>query len=176
MRSLPASKKAKSVDREASSPEERPRRGRPDPLGDLFLDVQRTADRLMRGLEEALRPTRVTPVQYLVLRSLRRAGAIGMPSNQIVREMTTHDPDMTRLLDKLESRGIIERQRDRDDRRIYRVSLTRSGARLLKNLTKLTRELHREQFNTISRRQALALTRMLDRVNEAPIPDLTQDE
>jgi len=176
MRSLPASKKAKLVERPEQTHHQRPRRGRPDPLGDLFLDVQRTADRLMRGLEEALRPTRITPVQYLVLRSLRRAGAIGMPSNEIVREMTTHDPDMTRLLDKLEDRGIIERQRDREDRRIYRVSLTRSGVRLLKNLTKLTRELHRKQFTTISRRQALTLTRMLDSVNEAPIPDLDEND
>ncbi|MBC7783534.1 MAG: MarR family transcriptional regulator, partial [Burkholderiales bacterium] len=73
-------------------------------MADLFIHVQRTADRLMQGLEDALRPTGITPVQYLVLRSLRQAGAAGMPSNQIVRDMTTHDPDMTRLLDKLEER------------------------------------------------------------------------
>jgi MarR family transcriptional regulator, organic hydroperoxide resistance regulator len=150
--------------------------GRPDPQGDLFLDIQRTGDRLMRGLEEALRPHKVTPVQYLVLRSLRRAGAGGMPSNEIVREMTTHDPDMTRLLDKLEDRGIIARRRDPDDRRIYLVRLTRDGARVLKALSKVARELHRKQFNTLTKRQAEALARLLDSVNEAPIPDLDEEE
>jgi DNA-binding MarR family transcriptional regulator len=130
----------------------------------------------MRGLEEALRPTKVTPVQYLVLRSLRRAGVAGMPSNQIVREMTTHDPDMTRLLDKLEKRGIIQRRRDPDDRRIYRVSMTRAGARLLKNLTKLTRDLHRLQFATVTRKQTESVSRLLDTINQAPIPDLDEED
>jgi len=93
-----------------------------------------------------------------------------MPSNQIVRGMTTHDPDMTRLLDKLEERGVIERWRDKDDRRVYRVKLTRHGARLLRELSQITRELHRKQFNTIDRRKVTTLTRLLESVNEAPIP------
>jgi len=145
-------------------------RGRKDVLTDLFVALQRTADRLMQGLEDALRKSGVTPVQYLVLRSLRQAGSAGMPSNQIVRGMTTHDPDMTRLLDKLEEREIIERWRDRDDRRIYRVRLTRQGARLLRELSAITHELHRKQFNTIDKRKIAALTRLLESVNEAPIP------
>ncbi len=167
------SKKAKSNAQRVKEMPSRPR-GRPDPMADLFIDIQRTADRLMRGLEETLRPTKITPVQYLVLRSLRRAGAEGMPSNQIVQQMTTHDPDMTRLLDKLEKRGIIERRRDPEDRRIYRVSMTREGARVLKNLTKLTRELHRRQFSTIPKKYIAMISRMLDVVNEAPIPDLDE--
>ncbi len=145
-------------------------RGRRDVLADLFVAVQRTADRLMQGLEDALRRSGVTPVQYLVLRSLRQAGAAGMPSNQIVRGMTTHDPDMTRLLDKLEERAVIQRWRDKDDRRVYRVKLTRQGARLLRELSLITRELHRKQFNTIDRRKVKALTRLLETINEAPIP------
>ncbi|MBC7784344.1 MAG: hypothetical protein H7144_10940, partial [Burkholderiales bacterium] len=59
---------------------------------------------------------------------------------------------------------------DRSDRRIYRVSLTRDGARLLKNLSMLTRELHRRQFTTINRRHVTTLARLLGDVNEAPIP------
>lgn len=145
-------------------------RGRRDVLADLFVAVQRTADRLMQGLEDALRRTGFTPVQYLVLRSLRQAGSAGMPSNQIVRGMTTHDPDMTRLLDKLEERGVIMRWRDKDDRRVYRVKLTRHGARQLRELSLITRELHRKQFNTIDRRKVKSLTRLLETINEAPIP------
>lgn len=177
MRHMSASKRAKQSSESLPMKQEnlRPHRGRRDPLGDLFLDVQRTGDRLMQGLEEALRPTKITPVQYLVLRSLRRAGIAGMPSNQIVREMTTHDPDMTRLLDKLEKRGIIVRRRDADDRRIYRVSMTRQGARVLKNLTKITRDLHRKQFTTLTRKQIASVSRLLETMNQAPIPDLDDD-
>lgn len=139
---------------------------------DLFLTLQRVADRLMQGLEEALRPTGVTPVQYLVLRSLRAARAAGMPSKQIVRQLTTHDPDITRLLDKLEERGVVERWRETDDRRVVRVRLTRDGARLLRHLTLLTRDLHRKQFRPITARETQTLHRLLDELNETPIPGL----
>lgn len=147
-----------------------PVRGRRDGFVDLFMTLQRTADRLMQGLEEALRRTGITPVQYLVLRSLRAAGSAGMPSNQIARNMTTHDPDMTRLLDKLEERDVITRWRDKTDRRVYRVKLTREGAILLRELSQITRDLHRKQFSTLDARQVKALTRTLSTVNDAPIP------
>lgn len=145
-------------------------RGRRDALGDLFIALQRTADRLMQGMEDALRQSGCTPVQYWVLRSLRQAGSGGMPSNQIVRDMTTHDPDMTRLLDKLEERGVVERWRDKSDRRVYRVKLTREGARMFRDISKRVRELHRKQFATIDRRRVESLTNTLRTVNEAPIP------
>ena len=153
-----------------------PSRGRRDGYSDLFLSLQRTADRLMQGLEDALRTTGITPVQYLVLRSLREAGSAGMPSNQIARNMTTHDPDMTRLLDKLEERDVITRWRDKDDRRVYRVKLTREGAILLRQLTKITRDLHRKQFNTLDGRQVKGLTRTLQAINDAPIPGRKKHE
>ena len=145
-------------------------RGRRDTLGDLFIALQRTADRLMQGMVDALKQSGCTPVQYWVLRSLRQAGAGGIPSNQIVRDMTTHDPDMTRLLDKLEERGIVERWRDKSDRRVYRVKLTRDGTRMFRDINKRVRELHRKQFSTIDRRRSESLTRTLGTINEAPIP------
>ena len=151
-------------------PDDAPSRGRRDGYVDLFLSLQRAADRQMQGLEDALRRSGVTPVQYLVLRSLREAGSAGMPSNQIARNMTTHDPDMTRLLDKLEEREVIKRWRDKSDRRVYRVKLTREGAILLRELSLVTKELHRKQFSTLDRRQVQSLTRMLKNVNETPIP------
>jgi DNA-binding MarR family transcriptional regulator len=176
MRRIIVSKKKQHATEVRSGGESFSVRGRRNPYADLFLSIQRTADRLMQGLEDALRQTGITPVQYLVLRSLREAGAEGMPSNQIVRNMTTHDPDMTRLLDKLEERAIIERRRDRSDRRIYRVKLTRHGARLLRGLSKITADLHRRQFDCVSEAGTEKLKRLLECVNEAPIPDLDQDD
>ena len=145
-------------------------RGRRDVLGDLFIALQRTADRLMQGMEDALKQSGCTPVQYWVLRSLRQAGSAGMPSNQIVRDMTTHDPDMTRLLDKLEERDVVERWRDKDDRRVYRVKLTRHGARVFRDISKRVTETNKKQFSTIDKRKIEALTKMLGSINEAPIP------
>jgi DNA-binding MarR family transcriptional regulator len=170
MRQVRIAKRSRLDAAPLGEPSERRLRGKPDPLSDLFLAVQRTADRLMQGLEDALRATGITPVQYLVMRSLRQAGAEGMPSNQIARNMTTHDPDLTRLLDKLEEREIIARRRDREDRRIYRVKLTRQGARVLRELTLRTRELHRQQFSRVNKRNIATLMNLLEDVNEAPLP------
>src|SRR4028119_2478902 len=170
MRSVRSPKRPRPESASAVHPVERRPRGKPDPLSDLFIVVQRTADRLMQGLEDALRATGITPVQYLLMRSLRQAGANGMASNKIVRNMTTHDPDLTRLLDKLEERAIIERRRDREDRRIYRVKLTRQGARVLRELTIRTRDLHRQQFSRVNKRSISTLMALLEDVNEAPIP------
>lgn len=116
----------------------------------------------MKDLEDALRPTGMTPVQFLVLRSLRQAGSGGLPSNLIIKHMTTHDPDITRLLDKLEERDVITRKRDRRDRRLWRVKLTRSGLRTLKGLTLVAREVHDQQFNKLPKRARNRLGDLLE--------------
>src|SRR2546423_7823363 len=77
---------------------------------EVFVNAQRTADFLMRDLEELLREHHLSPTQYNVLRILRSngtsAGAGGMACHEIAERMFTHDPDMTRLLDRLEEHGL----------------------------------------------------------------------
>ncbi len=82
------------------------------------LNLQRTAEALMHGLEAGLKPAGLSPSQYNVLRILRGAGA---------ERMVTRDPDMTWLLDRLEARGLVMRARDRADRRVITVRITPEG-------------------------------------------------
>ena len=69
------------------------------------------ADVLESEVAALLKPMGLSAVQYNVLRILRAAGKEGMPSGQIAARMLTHDPDVTRLLDRLESRGLIALRR-----------------------------------------------------------------
>src|SRR2546430_2015272 len=101
---------------------------------DVFLNAQRTADWLMRELEEVLREAHLSPTQYNVLRILRGAGTVGMACHEIGERMITRDPDMTRLLDRLEERELITRSRERQDRRVIRVRVSHDGLRTLKDL------------------------------------------
>ena len=82
---------------------------KPAPLleQDAFMSIQRNADWLMRELEEILKDHNLSPAQYNVLRILRTAGPSGMACHEIGQRMITRDPDMTRLLDKLEDRDLL---------------------------------------------------------------------
>jgi DNA-binding MarR family transcriptional regulator len=113
---------------------------------EAFLNLQRTADAMMRGLEEGLRPSGLTQTQYNVLRILRGAGENGLLCRQVAERMVTCDPDMTRLLDRLESRGLVTRLRDRRDRRAITVRITREGIRLVSSLDEPIAALHRRQL------------------------------
>jgi DNA-binding MarR family transcriptional regulator len=94
---------------------------------ETFLNLQRTAEALMHGLEAGLKPAGLSPNQYNVLRILRGAGAEGLACGGIAERMVTRDPDMTRLLDRLEARGLVMRARDRADRRVITVRITPEG-------------------------------------------------
>src|SRR5436190_4109022 len=99
-------------------------RSQPQLEQEVFLNVQRAADRLMRDLEELLKEEHLSPTQYNVLRILRSAGTTGMACHEVGERMITRDPDMTRLLDRLEDRDLITRSRERQDRRVIRVRIS----------------------------------------------------
>ena len=112
----------------------------PHPAEEAFLNLQRTADWLLRGVEETLHSFGLTHPQYNVLRILGGAGAVGLPCGEIAARMITRDPDMTRLLDRLEKRGHVRRGRGVDDRRVVRAYLTPEGAATLRALDKPMRD------------------------------------
>ena len=82
---------------------------------EAFVNIQRTADALMQGLATALKPTGLSPTQYNVLRILRGAEPDGLACREIADRMITRDPDITRLLDRMENHGWITRQRQQED-------------------------------------------------------------
>jgi len=109
----------------------KPRPGSPEEAA--FVDLWRTCDLLSRGLAQILKAEDISPTQYNVLRILRGSPA-GLLCGEIASRMITRDPDVTRLLDRLEKRGLISRFRDSNDRRTVIGKITAEGLKLLVRL------------------------------------------
>jgi len=117
------------------------------PLEDrIFVVLLRAADSLASHADQLMKANGVTSAQYNVLRILRGAGPEGLPCNAIGERMISRDPDMTRLLDRMEKRALISRERQKEDRRVVKARITDEGLKLLKKMDAPIRELHKGQF------------------------------
>ena len=135
------------------------------PLEDrLFISLQKSADFLGLEAEQLLKPLGLTGTQYNVLRILRGAEPDGLPCSGIGERMISHDPDMTRLLDRMEKRHLITRARQADDRRVVKTRITSAGLAILKNLDQPVRELHKRQFRHIPTARLKTLAQLLEEV------------
>lgn len=129
----------------------------------VFVSLLRTADALARGGEALLKPSGLSATQYNVLRILRGAGAEGLACREVGCRMISRDPDITRLLDRMESRGLILRARGDKDRRVVRTRITAEGLRVLRELDAPVQELHRRQLHHIPANELRRLLRLLER-------------
>ncbi len=130
----------------------------------IFVALLQTADTLGQEAEQLLRAAGLTGAQYNVLRILRGAEPEGLPCRGIGDRMISHDPDMTRLLDRLEKRGLITRVRQTDDRRVVKTRITLQALSLLKTLDQPVRELHKRQFRHMSATRLKILFNLLEEV------------
>jgi DNA-binding MarR family transcriptional regulator len=103
---------------------------------EAFLALQRTADQLHWRVVEMLKPYDISPTQYNALRILRGAGKAGLPCSEVGERMIKRDPDITRLLDRMQRRGLVERCRLKTDRRVITARIAPGGLELLKRLDK----------------------------------------
>jgi DNA-binding MarR family transcriptional regulator len=137
----------------------------PLPMEDrIFISLQKTADSLGLEAEQLFKPHGLTGTQYNVLRILRGAEPDGLACSSIGERMISHDPDMTRLLDRMEKRGLISRARQTDDRRVIKTRITPAGLALLKSLDQPVRELHKRQFHHLPARRLKTLAQLLEEV------------
>src|SRR5260370_27600886 len=125
-----------------------------------FLDLVRTTDMLSRGLVQVLKTEELSATQYNVLRILRGAPE-GLPCGEIASRMITRDPDVTRLLDRLEKRRLISRCRETKDRRMVMARITPEGLKLLAGLDEPVQTAHRKQLGHLGRERLRALTELL---------------
>ena len=127
-----------------------------------FLNLWRTYDRL-RVHEEALFAQHdLTPQQYNALRLLRGVQSGTLPTLALAERLVSRAPDITRLLDRLEERGLITRERLRANRRVVEVGITTAGLRLLKQLDQPVRECHRRQLGHLGATELRKLIRLLE--------------
>ena len=134
---------------------------------DAFLLVQRTGKELRQQVAEALKPAGMTTAKYNLLRILRDAGSAGLPGSIISDRLVEHDPDVTRLLDRLEASGWVARSRDTEDRRVVRARMTPAGLGMLARLDELIAGVHASQFGHLARDELDTLMTLLERVRTA---------
>lgn len=126
----------------------------------VFLDLLRTSDVLSRRLDHVLKGADLSSNQYNVLRILRGAPE-GLPCGEIGNRMITRDPDITRLLDRLEKRELISRCRETKDRRMVLTRISSEGLKLLAELDEPVQAAHRQQLGHLGRERLKALSELL---------------
>jgi DNA-binding MarR family transcriptional regulator len=128
------------------------------------VSLARTAALLQHAGEELLGRFEITQTQYNVLRILRGAGPDGLCRTEIAERMINRVPDVTRLLDRMEDAGLVERERGEEDRRFVTARITREG---LKILTQLDQPLHDFLETKLSHMGAGKLRALIDLLAEA---------
>jgi len=130
----------------------------------IFVALLQAADTLAQEAEQLVKTAGLTGAQYNVLRILRGAEPEGLACSAIGDRMISHDPDMTRLLDRMEKRGLITRERQTDDRRVVKARITPQALSLLKTLDQPIRDLHKRQFRHMPATRLKVLSDLLEEV------------
>jgi MarR family transcriptional regulator, organic hydroperoxide resistance regulator len=131
---------------------------------EAYLSLLRTADSLQARVEARLKEFGLTGTQYNTLRILRGAGPEGLPCRDIGERMITHDPDITRLLNRLEGRGFVARTRSLHDRRIIYSKITAAGLKLLREMDAPIENHSREMLQHVGQNKLRQLIALLELV------------
>lgn len=130
----------------------------------LFVAFMQVADAFGAQAEQVIKTAGLTAAQYNVLRILRGAGPAGLACREIGERMISRDPDITRLLDRMEKRNLITRERQTDDRRVVKTYVTPEGLELLKALDRPVSALHKRQFQGIAPTKLKTLAAILEEI------------
>ena len=103
--------------------------------------------------------------QYNVLRILRGTPE-GLSCREVSDRMITRDPDVTRLLDRLEKRGLISRSREEKDRRTVMTRITPAGLATLERLDDVVQDAHRSQLGHLGEKRLKELSNLLTACRE----------
>jgi DNA-binding MarR family transcriptional regulator len=133
------------------------------PEQEAFLNLARTWDVLSGELAASVfKPAGLTPAQYNVLRILRGAGG-ALACGEIGARMIAREPDMTRLLDRLETRGLVARSREASDRRVVSVRITPAALKALEALDPQVLAAHRKQLGHMTKKELEQLIALLEK-------------
>jgi DNA-binding MarR family transcriptional regulator len=139
----------------------------PSPEEELSLSIVRTSERLSQKMGKLLKQADLTPTQYNALRILRGAGTEGASCTEISDRMVTMDSDITRLLDRLEARGLISREREAKDRRRIQTHISEQGLRLISELDGPVTEYHRQQLGFLGEKKIAILIKSLEEIRSS---------
>jgi DNA-binding MarR family transcriptional regulator len=128
----------------------------------VHVNLLLTAEVLARSVAELLKPHGLTPAQYNILRILRGAPREGLPCGEIGGRLITRVPDITRLIDRLEGRGLVQRAHDPADRRVTLVHITPEGLRVLRPIDQPMVDLHQRMLKPLGEKRLKQLDMLLD--------------
>ena len=134
---------------------------------EVYLNLWRTYDRLKSLEDELFAAVELSAQQYNALRLLEAVYPATMPTSALGNKLISRAPDMTRLLDRLEARELIQRERRSDNRRVVEVGVTADGLQLLKELSAAVRDCHTRQLGHLSESQ---LKQLVDLLYAARLP------
>ncbi len=137
------------------------------PQQDAFLNLWRTYDRLRALEDETFARFALTAQQYNLLRLLRAEHPGVLPTLGLAERLVSRAPDITRMLDKLEQRGLVTRERPPENRRVIRVGVTQAGLDLLRDIAEPLNACHQRQLGHLSAEDLDQLTNLL-RAARAP--------
>jgi DNA-binding MarR family transcriptional regulator len=141
------------------------------PQQEAYLNLWRSYDRLRMIEDELFDQHDLTAQQYNALRLLRGHRPEKLPTLALASRLVSHAPDITRLLDKLERRGLIERERLADNRRVVLVGITADGIALLKELDEPVRKCNLKQLGHLSPDQLTNLAELLKLARQPHEPE-----
>jgi DNA-binding MarR family transcriptional regulator len=136
------------------------------PRQEAYLALQRTTDLASRPVEKVFARWGLTPEQYNVLRILRGAEPKGLPTLEIGRRMITRASNVTRIIDRLESKGLVDRKRETQDRRVVRIRIAGAGLSLLDEMQDAVFTAAQGSINGLSESEAEKLVGLLEKVRE----------
>ena len=136
---------------------------------EAYLSLLRTADALQAQVEAHLKEFGLTGTQYNALRILRGAGPEGLPCSEIGERMITHDPDVTRLMNRLEDRGLVQRTRARRDRRVICGKISAAGLKLLREMDGPVDKRNREMLSHVGHEKLKQLIDLLELIRAEAI-------
>lgn len=131
------------------------------PEQEAFLNLLRTGTLLAGDFAALFKSYGLSEAAYNTLRVLRAAGDHGRPCHEIGEHLVARVPDVTRLVDRLEAAGLVERERSPRDRRVVNVKLTLEGRRAVDALDQPVLALHQAQLGHLSRAELAELNRLL---------------
>ena len=142
------------------------RQGRPfqSPAQELVVALMRTTDLVSRRLAAVVEPQALTLQQYNVLRILRGGGPDGVPTLEVAARMIEQTPGITRLLDRLEEKGLVRRERCPHDRRQHLCWVTARGLAALERLEAPMAAAAEATVKPLSRQERATLIHLLEAI------------
>lgn len=130
------------------------------------MNVARTSEYLASATSTVLKAADLTGTQYNVLRILRGAGLEGLSCSEIGERMVTKESDVTRLLDRIESRGLISRERPANNRRVVITRITNDGLKVLEELDEPVDEINRRLVGHLGKEKLKTVNEMLEAIRD----------